>query len=247
MFRNCCNYLGIRALANQAPHLVAGTVIAPRSRRCIGPPPYSRSSLSLSASSSSRRSLQRRRGRARGSGSGPGFESADTARFIESAARLRRLSAAPAWPVVFGRHRRQRVLRAGESDSRTGHGVDYAGELVDQHETRVVVGSRRLLGQPDRSPVSGEQLLHDRASWNFWESAALTAFGSGTGSTLAKRIKRLSTTSSTRRLAGSRSGKCFIARRGWCATRQIGRVSNKGRDFCDRAGSDDWGDPLHLG
>ena len=124
---------------------------------------------------------------------------------------------------VLADDRRQRHLRTREPDSRTGHGQDHAGDLVGEHEAGLGMAFGRLRGQSDRPPVPRQQLLHH---WPLQRHEFLGIGGvsppsaAPRGSTLAKRIRLRSTTSSTPRSAESRSARCSIARHGWSATRK---------------------------
>ena len=75
---------------------------------------------------------------------------------------LRRLSEAQRRPRVPGHHADQRRLRARQSCARPGHGGSDAEDVVDQHEAGLGVGPGRLRRQPDRPPVSRQQLLQRR-------------------------------------------------------------------------------------
>ena len=75
---------------------------------------------------------------------------------------MRGLSPAQCRQGPVSDHRRQCDVRSGEPRSRAGDGASHAQDLVGEHGARVGLGPGRLHRQPDRPPVSRQQLLQHR-------------------------------------------------------------------------------------
>src|SRR4029453_1617195 len=96
--------------------------------------------------------------------------------------RLRGLSAAPRRHVAPPDHRHQRGLRAGEPRARPGHRQGHARDVVGKQAVWDGLGPGRLHGHKIGHPYQGNNYFNaGRANGlGFYESAALTAFGSAT-------------------------------------------------------------------